>query len=120
MRSDAMPSRDAIMACLDRIQDPCSVASGRAMGLIGMGLVRDVAIGEDGAVHVRLRLTSPACYMMPFFESEARREVGAVPGVTSVTVEPDEGLDWTPEFIAPHLRRQREVDISMLVARENA
>jgi metal-sulfur cluster biosynthetic enzyme len=96
--------RDLIMAALNRVQDPCSVAARRAMGLVDMGLIDRVEIGNEGAVEVFLRLTSPACYLMPYLESESVAQVSACPGVTAVAVHPDEGLDWSPARIAEHLR----------------
>jgi metal-sulfur cluster biosynthetic enzyme len=96
--------RDQVMAALNRVQDPCSVATGRAMGLVDMGLIDRVEIADDGAVDVFLRLTSPACYLMPYLEAESVAHVSACGGVTTVAVHPDEGLDWTPARIAEHLR----------------
>jgi metal-sulfur cluster biosynthetic enzyme len=93
-----------VMAALNRVQDPCSVAAKRAMGLVDMGLIDRVDIDNEGAVEVFLRLTSPACYLMPYLESESLAQVSACPGVTAVAVHPDEGLDWSPDRIAAHLR----------------
>lgn len=98
------PLRDQIMAALNRVHDPCSVATGRAMGLVDMGLIDRVEITDDGAVDVFLRLTSPACYLMPYLESESVTQVSTCAGVTAVAVHPDEGLDWSPDRIAEHLR----------------
>jgi metal-sulfur cluster biosynthetic enzyme len=92
------------MAALNRVKDPCSVAAGRAMGLVDMGLIDRVEIGDTGAVDVFLRLTSPACYLMPYLESESVARVSECDGVTAVAVHPDEGLDWSPARIAEHLR----------------
>ncbi|MGY4783698.1 iron-sulfur cluster assembly protein [Rhodococcus opacus] len=95
--------RGQVMASLNKVQDPCSVAAGRPMGLVDMGLVDRVDIA-DGIVDVYLRLTSPACYLMTFIESATITEVKACPTITDVHVHPDEGLDWSPTMIAPHLR----------------
>jgi metal-sulfur cluster biosynthetic enzyme len=93
-----------VMAALNRVQDPCSVAAGRPMGLADMGLIDRVEITGDGTVDVYLRLTSPACYLMQYLEAESVAQVSACRGVTSVAVHPDEGLDWSPSRIAAHLR----------------
>jgi metal-sulfur cluster biosynthetic enzyme len=101
--------RAAVLGQLDLIHDPCSVASGVPMGLTEMGLVAHVDIAPDGRVHIDLRLTSPFCHMIPFMQSEAVRLVGALPGVTSVTVAGDQGLDWSPDMIAPEAQERRRL-----------
>ena len=96
-----------VRAELDRIHDPCSVASGTPMGLTEMGLVGGVEITPDGDVRIDLRLTSPFCHMVPFFQTEAIRLVGELPGVRTVTLKGDMGLDWSPSLIAPEAQRRR-------------
>jgi metal-sulfur cluster biosynthetic enzyme len=96
-----------IASALDEIKDPCSVAGGTPMGLTEMGLIGHVAVGDDGAVAVHLRLTSPFCHMIPFMQSETVKRVGALEGVSAVTVHGDEGLEWTPEMIDPAAQARR-------------
>lgn len=99
---------------LDTIKDPCSVASGTPLGLDEMGLIDSVAITCDGAVTLRLRLTSPFCHMIGFFKVEATRLVLALPGVTAVVVEADNGLDWSPARISPAGQARREVYLAKM------
>lgn len=103
--------RELILAELDLIKDPCSLASGVPLGLAEMGLVREVAIGADGSVKVELRLTSPFCHMIGFFKTEAIARIGRLPGVASVDLNADNGLDWSPRDISPAAaeRRQRHL-----------
>lgn len=89
----------AVLDCLDTIVDPCSAASVAPMGLVSMGLVRQVRISPTGEVDVDLRLTSPSCFMIAYLSTESVKRVGALPGVSAVRVHPDEGLDWSPELI---------------------
>lgn len=96
-----------IRARLDQVKDPCSVSSGRPMGLDEMGLVRSVDVSADGEVTVVLRLTSPFCEMIGFLKSSAIGEIEQLPGVASVAVESDSGFEWSPEDMAPHLQQQR-------------
>jgi len=93
---------DEIMSRLDLVKDPCSVASGRPLGLVEMGLIRQVDVDKHGAVDVHLRLTSPACYLMTFLESESKDQISACEGVSEVRIHPDEGLDWSPRLISVH------------------
>lgn len=90
---------------LNAVLDPCSVAAGRPMGLADMGLVERIELvdGDAGGVEVFLRLTSPACYLMTHLRDWIMAELdGTADG--PVTVHVDEGLDWSPRLIAPHLR----------------
>ena len=97
----------AVLDRLDRVQDPCSVAGGTPMGLAEMGLVRSVDISDDGDVAVHLRLTSPFCHMIAFMQDETTKQVGSLPGVRSVRVDGDAGLDWSPDLIAPAAQERR-------------
>lgn len=96
-----------ILGRLDEIQDPCSVAGGTPMGLHEMGLVGSVDIGDEGDVTISLRLTSPFCHMIAFMQSEAFERVGALDGVSSVKVNGDQGLDWSPEMISAEAQERR-------------
>ena len=115
-RLDVIGLKEAIRRELDGIKDPCSLASGVPLGLDEMGLIDSIEIASSGAVTLRLRLTSPFCHMIGYFKTETTRLVTALPGVTSVALEADNGLDWSPGRISPagqarrnlHLERMRE------------
>jgi metal-sulfur cluster biosynthetic enzyme len=98
---------DEIRRVLDTIGDPCSVAHGVPMGLDEMGLVEDVAVDSDGHVAIRLRLTSPTCVMVSYFKIQAEERVLKLPGVRSVDVVNDLGLDWSPEMMSPAAKARR-------------
>lgn len=106
----------AIIALLDEIKDPCSVASGTAMGLAEMGLVDTIDISPQGDVAIRLRLTSPFCHMIGFFKTEVQRRVLALPGIASVSLSADNGLDWSPERIAPAAQARRAAMLQKMQA----
>jgi metal-sulfur cluster biosynthetic enzyme len=93
---------------MDEIKDPCSVASGTPMGLSEMGLIGSVDMSDDGDVAIMLRLTAPFCHMIAFLQSETKARVGALPGVRTVTVTTDQGLDWSPALITGGAARRRE------------
>lgn len=107
---------DQIRARLDLIHDPCSVAAGSPMGLDEMGLVREVAVSPDGDVTIDLRLTSPFCHMIGFFQAEAKRLAGELDGVRSVTVKGDMGLDWSPDLIAAAAQARRRLPLALPVS----
>ncbi len=101
---------------LDEIKDPCSVAAGQPMGLSEMGLIRDVEISADGDVAIAMRLTSPFCHMIGFFKSETIERISALPGVRSVTMTADQGLDWSPSDISPAAAERRGEALARMTA----
>jgi metal-sulfur cluster biosynthetic enzyme len=109
--------RELILAELDEIKDPCSLATGLPLGLAEMGLVREVAVSRDGSVTVELRLTSPFCHMIGFFKTEAAARIGRLPGVAAVTLNADNGLDWSPRNISPAAAERRRQHLERTEAR---
>ena len=96
-----------IRRLLDTIGDPCSVAQGVPMGLEEMGIVERVTVDSAGHAEIRLRLTSPSCMMVGYFTVEAERLVLDIPGVQSVCVSTDIGLDWRPDMMSAAATRRR-------------
>lgn len=99
--------RASVMACLEGIVDPCSVASGVPAGLVSMGLVGPVAVEEGAAgakVSVTLYITEPGCLMGSLFELTARRSLNELPGVAQAEVAMDYTHVWGPEQMAPAYR----------------
>ena len=47
------PNHDALMECLERVVEPCSLSMGSPMSICDMGLIEDVRF-VDGAVEVVL------------------------------------------------------------------
>jgi metal-sulfur cluster biosynthetic enzyme len=100
--------RVAVMECLERIVDPCSVASGVPAGLVSMGLVGPVDIeeGSNGSkVKVTLYITEPGCLMGSIFELTARRALNELPGIAEAEVTMDYTHVWGPEQMAPAYRK---------------
>jgi metal-sulfur cluster biosynthetic enzyme len=77
------------------------------MGLDEMGLVEHIAVESDGHVDIRLRLTSPTCVMVSYFKIQAEERVLKLPGVRSVAVVNDLGLDWSPEMMSSAAKARR-------------
>ncbi len=108
--------RELITAELDEIKDPCSLAAGTPMGLAEMGLVDTIGIDDAGKVVVKLRLTSPFCHMIGYFTKEASRRIEALPGVTGVELQADNGLDWSPSRISPAATARRSQYLDRLAS----
>lgn len=59
-----------------------------------LGLIYDVDVSPEGAVGIRMTLTSPACPVAGALPAEVENKVRAVPGVTSAKVD----LVWDPPW----------------------
>jgi len=73
------------------------------MNIVELGLVYDVEI-EEGAVRVRMTLTSPGCPAGPLITNDAYRVLRALEGVKDVNIEIVWEPYWTPERIDPKVR----------------
>jgi ATP-binding protein involved in chromosome partitioning len=67
------------MAALSGIKDP---DLGR--DVVSLGMIKDLAISDEGRVSFIFELTTPACPVRDRFQSMARDLVSEIPGVTSV------------------------------------
>jgi metal-sulfur cluster biosynthetic enzyme len=65
-------SQDNVMLRLQGIVDPCSAATNVPLSIVEMGMIEKVAIAS-GTVVVALRMTSPLCHALPYFEMEIER-----------------------------------------------
>jgi len=84
---------------LREIVDPCSAATGSNLNIVEMGLVKTVDVSA-GNVFIQMRLTTPACHMFPYFYEEIDARVGGLPGVESVDLTVDNGLNWCSEMMS--------------------
>ena len=111
---ESQPDTDlkaAIREILDTIGDPCSVSVGVPMGLHEMGLVEDIDIDDKGAVVLRMRLTSPLCHMIGYFNVEIEDRLLALEGVRTVEITTDRGLDWTADHMTEAARERRRLSL---------
>lgn len=63
------------------------------INVVDLGLVYDVAVNE-GVAEVTMTLTTPACPLGPYIDSEVRTALQEVPGVSETQV----NLVWTPPW----------------------
>ena len=75
------PDRDAILSALERVIDP-----ELKRPVTELDMVRDVAVADDGAVAVTIALTVAGCPLRSSFQDQVARHVGAVPGVSAVSL----------------------------------
>lgn len=110
-----------VRSVANQVHDPCSMAMGLKIGLDDMGLVREVNAtrapnGWD--VRLLLRLTSPGCQYFFYFREELEKRLLAYASVSTVRVEWDERLDWTPDdFSATAREKIAERTLSLYRAR---
>ncbi|MDB5584257.1 MAG: hypothetical protein JWR80_9433 [Bradyrhizobium sp.] len=68
-------------------------------------MVEKVELAE-GQVVVALRMTSPFCHALPYFEMEIERVLGGVPGIDTVKCTFDHGGNWEPDDMTVDARRK--------------
>lgn len=76
------PTQEAVLEALSRVDDPEI-----RRPITDLGMVSSVEISEEGAVRVGVLLTVAGCPLKDTITSDTQREVGAVEGVTSVSVD---------------------------------
>lgn len=62
-------TRDEVMFRLQGVIDPCSAATRAPLSIVEMGMIENVEI-SSGDVLVELRMTSPFCHALPYFEMQ--------------------------------------------------
>jgi metal-sulfur cluster biosynthetic enzyme len=84
-------------AALERIYDPCSVATRSPLNIVDMGLVRQVSVDADCNIRVGICATSPSCMLIASITEGAENELGAIEGAGEIEVRVDTEFFWTPE-----------------------
>jgi metal-sulfur cluster biosynthetic enzyme len=73
------------------------------LNIVDLGLVYDVRVADNN-VEVDMSLTSPGCPSGPEIMSDAEKQLKALPGVGTVTVNLVWSPFWTPDRIEPRVR----------------
>src|SRR6202158_808304 len=80
---------------LHEVIDPCSAATKVPLSIVEMGMVENVEFAS-GNVVVSLRMTSPLCHALPYFQMEVERVLAGIPGIAGVTCTFDHGGSCPP------------------------
>ncbi len=88
--------KNALMAQLSKIREPCSIAMRCPTDIVSMGLIEDVAI-DNGHVRVTLCLTDPGCVHFRSLQAYIRDVLLELDAVNSVTVVQTLDKLWTPD-----------------------
>jgi metal-sulfur cluster biosynthetic enzyme len=103
------PDEAAVSAIIDTVMDPCSLSVGVPLNIREMGLLTGVDIGEDGEVHVSMRLTTPGCFEgITKFSHDIERGLYGLEGVTRVRIDFGDGCDWSEADISEDGRAKLE------------
>jgi metal-sulfur cluster biosynthetic enzyme len=93
-----------VVRALRTVVDPCSIATGRPVDLVDMGLVQKVDV-DDSAVTVVLQLTSPFCFQVGMMAERMESAVLEHTQARSVTVKIDHHAEWMPSMMSESARR---------------
>jgi len=85
----AIPTKEQIEEVLKPIQDPEI-----RIGVVDLGLIYDIKVDEEGAVEIKMTLTTPACPYGEMLVSMVHRAAETLEGVSSVRVQ----LVWDPTW----------------------
>ena len=75
------------------------------VNIVDLGLIYDVAIAGDG-VKVKMTMTSPGCPLHASMAESVKRKLKEIEGVGKTEVEIVWQPPWTPQRMAPELRRR--------------
>jgi len=81
------------------------------VNLYDMGLIYGVEIADDGAVNIRMTLTTPACPVAGILPQQVQAKVKALPGVSGCEVELVWDPPWTPDRMSEAARLQLNMDV---------
>lgn len=104
MTDAALPSVEAITAALATVKDPEIHRP-----ITDLGMVDDVAVGADGAVVVKILLTTAGCPLKDRITADVTNAVSPVEGVSAVSVELDVMSDEQKTALRTKLQGGREV-----------
>jgi FeS assembly SUF system protein len=97
-------TRDQIIDALKTIYDPEIPAD-----IYELGLIYDIDTADDGAVAIRMTLTTPMCPVADRLPREVEAKLRAVPGVSHVTVD----LVWDPPWTRDRMSEATRLQLNL-------
>jgi metal-sulfur cluster biosynthetic enzyme len=85
-----------IKARLERVTEPCSIAFGKPISIVEMGLIERIEVTESLA-EVTLCLTDAACVHFAGMQRFIRDELLELPEISTVEVRQTLDQLWTPD-----------------------
>lgn len=94
----------AVLGAINEVIDPCSRFNGSHLGLVDLGMVKDVSV-EGRTAKVTLLLDDPVCIYTCVIQNEIRQVLGKR-GFDEVDIQicPDE--IWTADRLSPFAQRR--------------
>ena len=80
------------------------------VNLVDLGLIYDLVVRKDGAVHVEMTLTSPACPVAGALPAQVEEVIRAVEGVTDVHVK----LVWSPPWTRDRMTDEAKLELGLI------
>ncbi len=87
---------DMIRSALRQVIDP-----ELGYNIVDLGLIYDIAVSGDGAVHVTMTTTVAGCPATSYLQQGASESVRNLPGIKSVEVNLTYQPPWAPEMMSP-------------------
>jgi metal-sulfur cluster biosynthetic enzyme len=97
--------QEEVLSRLQEIVDPCSAATNVPLSIVEMGMIESVDVTSSN-VAIALRMTSPLCHALPYFQMRIERVLADLPGVGQVTCTFDDGAAWEPDNMLADARRK--------------
>lgn len=76
-----MLTEQTILEALQPVIDPEI-----GMSVVDLGMIREIVVGQEGKVEIKMVLTTPFCPLASMLTEEVRQAVAAVPGVKKAEV----------------------------------
>ena len=76
-----MPTEQEIREALRPVMDPEI-----GMSVVDLGMIRQIVLGDEGEVEVKMVLTAPFCPLADFITDQVRQAAAAVPEVKEAKV----------------------------------
>jgi metal-sulfur cluster biosynthetic enzyme len=95
------PVRKQIADILRRVDDP-----ELGINIVDLGLVYDLRF-TDGHLAIELTMTTPACPLSDYIKRAIRQIVDRVEQIDRVQIDIVWDPSWSPEMMAPSVRRQQ-------------
>ena len=95
-------ARAAALAAINEVIDPCSRLNGSHLGLVDLGMVRDVVI-DGRSARIMLLLDDPICMYTFVIQHEIRQALQQA-GITDVEIEICSDELWTADRLSEAAR----------------
>ncbi|KGP63221.1 FeS assembly SUF system protein [Legionella norrlandica] len=96
--------KECVIAALREVYDPEI-----PVNIYDLGLIYDIAINDEGLVHIQMTLTTPGCPVAQTFPGTVEQAVLKVEGVSDCTVE----LVWEPPWSQDRMSEAARLELGI-------